>query len=231
MGTDIHSVAQIRDEDGFYTVRRDIGDNPRDYNLFGILADVRNGSGFAGCDLGEGFVPVGKQKGLPEDFKVDGNEDHVLPNLVPSGDPDFLEDNKDDPEELLKVWMGDHSYSWHTLAELKKYIEMFGNNKTKQRGYVTEELYLQLKGTNNEPKDCCGGIAGKEIVSLTANEYEIRKLRNCLPDDKKIYVQYEWITYYKDEENFLKIIQELENLAQEFEVTDEEIRFVFGFDS
>lgn len=41
--------------------------NSRSYNLFSILADVRNGYGFAGFTTGEGFSPISKPKGLPED--------------------------------------------------------------------------------------------------------------------------------------------------------------------
>jgi hypothetical protein len=39
----------------------------RNYDLFAILADVRNGRGFAGFYTGEGFNPISDAKGLPED--------------------------------------------------------------------------------------------------------------------------------------------------------------------
>ena len=38
----------------------------RSYNLFSILADVRNGVGFAGCDTGDRLVPISDPRGLPE---------------------------------------------------------------------------------------------------------------------------------------------------------------------
>jgi len=40
----------------------------RNYNAFAILADVRNGYGFAGCDTGDGFVPISTPKGFPDDM-------------------------------------------------------------------------------------------------------------------------------------------------------------------
>ena len=43
----------------------------RNYNLFAILADVRNGIGFAGIDTGEGFIPISAPKGLPDDVTAE----------------------------------------------------------------------------------------------------------------------------------------------------------------
>ena len=39
----------------------------RNYNLFAILANVRNGTAFAGCKTGEGFNPISNPKGVPSD--------------------------------------------------------------------------------------------------------------------------------------------------------------------
>jgi hypothetical protein len=63
----------------------------RCYNLFAQLADVRNGTGFAGVDTGEGFLPIAPQRGLPEGCDNEEGE------------------------------FGDHSFSWLTLAELEAY--------------------------------------------------------------------------------------------------------------
>ncbi len=46
----------IRYEDRFYT--------SRNYNLFGILANVRNGRGFAGCNIGDGDLPPNSGPGV-----------------------------------------------------------------------------------------------------------------------------------------------------------------------
>jgi hypothetical protein len=63
----------------------------RNYDLFGILADVRNGSGFAGCVTGSGWPSIAPDRGLPEGEK-----------------------NYDDE-------YGDHSFTWMTLQELIDY--------------------------------------------------------------------------------------------------------------
>ena len=64
----------------------------RSYDLFAILADVRNGSGFAGCLTGTRFEPISEPKGYPEDMS-------------------FIEDD----------FYGGHSASWLTLKELRDY--------------------------------------------------------------------------------------------------------------
>lgn len=66
----------------------------RNYRLFALLANVRNGHGFAGVDLGDPTVPVSEPKGLPVD---------VSPECRTESDN----------------WGVDgHSHSWFTLAEM-----------------------------------------------------------------------------------------------------------------
>lgn len=83
MGTDIHMIAEVRKDRVWHTILNKIfvewegtkfeketcvpyGD--RNYNLFAILADVRNGIGFAGLRTGERFNPISEPKGYPEDM-------------------------------------------------------------------------------------------------------------------------------------------------------------------
>ena len=76
MGTDIHSIVQVRKENKWVTVGVAVAGNPRSYNTFAMLADVRNGRGFAGIKTSDGFPVIHEQRGLPEDLElVDG--DHV----------------------------------------------------------------------------------------------------------------------------------------------------------
>lgn len=39
----------------------------RNYSLFAMLADVRNGYGFAGVDIGDQVEPISKPRGIPDD--------------------------------------------------------------------------------------------------------------------------------------------------------------------
>ena len=73
MGTDIHSIAQVQVDGKWRTVAVGIGGDPRSYNMFAMLADVRNGRGFAGIKTSDPFPVIQEQRGLPSDLVL--NED------------------------------------------------------------------------------------------------------------------------------------------------------------
>lgn len=107
MGCDIHAVIQLKDD---FVWRTQEVDNPeykessdyrwerekrvyrvidnRDYDLFGILANVRNGT------WGEPTPFIDEPRGFPKDFKCDSEDTHC------------------------GIWMGDHSFSWLSLKEI-----------------------------------------------------------------------------------------------------------------
>jgi hypothetical protein len=130
MGTDIHLYVERQAEDGSWSRVRPLPwtcpwcdgtgkgrhDNcydckgagktakeyhERNYDLFAMLADVRNGTGFAGVDTGDGFVPLADPRGLPTDTSIRDT------------------DTSDVDEDY--VWLGDHSFSYCTLAEALSY--------------------------------------------------------------------------------------------------------------
>jgi len=118
MGCDIHIYAEVKEngewekvgpvfDDPYYAPERPLSDwnqpkidQPyvgRNYDLFAILADVRNGRGFAGVPTGTGFVPIAAPRGLPND---------VTPGVEAQADS----------------WGRDgHSHSWLLLSELQGY--------------------------------------------------------------------------------------------------------------
>jgi hypothetical protein len=66
----------------------------RNYSLFAMLANVRNGEGFAGTDIGKPVVPISEPRGLPEDVS-------------------------DEVQKESDGWGVDgHSHSWFTAHEL-----------------------------------------------------------------------------------------------------------------
>lgn len=76
MGCDIHCYVERREKNGEWTSaekwsKRQRISAPylenRNYDLFAILASVRNGHGFAGVKTGSGFVPISPPRGLPAD--------------------------------------------------------------------------------------------------------------------------------------------------------------------
>jgi hypothetical protein len=131
MGCDIHSVAQVKTKDGWKTVEASPGGDDRNYDTFAVLADVRNGHGFAGTVTGEGWPVMFEARGLPEDIELDS-------------------DNYLDGE-----WMGDHSHSHLTLTELRQILAQFDGKMYKKTGMITKQQAKELK-EGKTPDSWCG---------------------------------------------------------------------------
>ena len=135
--------------------------NKRNYDLFAILANVRNGRGFAGCYTGEGFNPITNPRGIPDDVC-----------------------------EAVKfeygAWDGDgHSHSYFTVKEL---LEYDWTQKTKKSGWVSSiGFYLwdrcnRCKGEG--PDSYSGGIVGSSVEKISIEEMESRIKDLNLPQDQ-----------------------------------------------
>ncbi len=165
MGTDIHSIAQVRRNTPstaqWETVAVSICGDPRGYNTFAMLANVRNGTGFAGIKTSNGFPVIHEQRGLPEDLEVE--DDNVKVELGTT------------------YWLGDHSHSWCTLAELRKF---------------------------------CAEIASKYTTMAVGNTGKCDTPINAL-----------------EHSNLGSLLVALETIRDRCSVTDDDVRYVFGFDS
>ena len=197
---------QIAYEDRFYS--------GRNYSLFGILADVRNGRGFAGIDTGNGFVPIDDPRGLPENACAEVKADSDR-------------------------WGGDgHSHSWFTVAELLAYD---WTQVTKHRGFVDAAEFWKWNRWNRQrsesPESYCGDIGGGGIRKVI--EAEMLHLLEPYGKDwsaqeliKKdlgsVYCQAEWEQpYYKLVRSFWSdTVPRLLRLG-----TPEAVRIVFWFDN
>jgi hypothetical protein len=162
MGADIHFFVEKKNKDGVWVScdkwKRDKEDGHihaetemyggRNYNLFAILANVRNGRGFAGITTGEGFNPISMPRGLPDD---------VSPEVA----------------EKSENWGRDgHSHSWLTVSEL---LAFDWTQTTKNCGMVNGpefEEWERLKRWDAAPKSYCGDCSGGAIVHV--NEAEMR---------------------------------------------------------
>jgi len=115
----------------------------RNYGLFSILANVRNGFGFAGVDTGDGYNPIANPKGIPEDAS-----------------PEYL--------AQVKRWEGDgHSHSFFTVRELLDYD---WNQTTRRRGLIDPlEFAFMLQRDVCKPFSWCGG---SNAAILTFEEME-----------------------------------------------------------
>lgn len=174
----------------------------RNYDLFAILANVRNGNGFAGYDTGDGFIPMDMPRGLPKDV---------------------TQTIKNKSEE----WGVDgHSHSYFNLQELNEYD---WNRKTKHRGFVTLEEYKQLR-TKGEPRSWCSMVDGGAVVKISNKEMEKMSKKGIPKDGKNYYTHVEWESDYKSsvgENWFTKTIPALTKLAK----NPKDVRIVFWFDN
>lgn len=188
----------------------------RNYNLFAILANVRNGHGFAGCDTGNGFVSIGEPRGLPADV------------------------SEQTKAESDSMGIDGHSHSWFTVAELLAYD---WTQVTKLRGYVTAAEYYQWnrwrRGAGDGPEGYCGGVSGGDVEKVSEDELRRRieeltggdwrqqeaKVKEAMPN---VYCRVEWEQpYYKVARDFLaETMPRLWRLGR-----PDDVRIVFFFDN
>lgn len=201
----------------------------RNYDLFAILADVRNGRGFAGVSTGDGFQPIDAARGLPPDCDQRISAD-------------------------AQRWGSDgHSHSWLTVAEL---LAFDWTQFSKHRGVVDAAEFVRWCGYRRErglgPESYCGGVSGRSVQNISVEEMEQRIAaikqpfidRNSygwieefeaavikeLADHSRehFYCSVEWNeTYYRSAANFWsECIPKLLRLGK-----PDDVRIVFWFDN
>lgn len=225
MGTDIHFHVERLVGHEWQEVEGNFYDG-RSYDLFAILGNVRNGRGFAGCDTGDGFVPLTDNRGFP------------------------LNASKG-VKEACEEWGDDgHSHSHCTLAELLAYD---WTQTTKKRGFVDVRGWIQWR-CQGSPNGWSGDVWGSSVAHLTPEEFEsgvelyleksglkgntplawldedqISELNDEIAGEgKRAYAQVEWeVAYYDSARNFLsETMPKLWRLG-----APEDVRLVFWFDS
>jgi len=135
----------------------------RNYNLFSILADVRNGYGFAGCPTGEKLAPISNPRGLPKDCS-------------------------DDIKERSDYWGCDgHGHSWLMLHELLDYDWL--NQKRYHYGIVNKFGYIEFI-KNGKPSSWSGGVYGG-LTKIVSNEEMDEVIRNN-NTDFEYFTEVEW---------------------------------------
>lgn len=225
MGTDIHAQIEFQTKDGKWHWLLSGLDkrvsthwvNPvnidRNYDLFSILAGVRNGIGFASCDTGDGFNPISEPKGLPKDLS---------PELKKLNETDYI--------------FGDHNFSFLDAKELSSFN---WKQTTIKRGVVSKEGYKQWLLTGKKsPSQYSGGIDGKNIKTVSNAEMDDILLKEASTEFKYDTTEYftvvSWKVEYGECLDF-RTSYLLRNLMWfvEDRIGDDiiNVRMVFGFDS
>lgn len=186
MGCDIHVFVEQLDDKGVWCkldepsieIYKDQNGNPvmydtwyfgRNYALFSMLADVRNGYGFAGCDTGDPVEPISEPRGLPADVS-----------------PEIFKEHQE--------WGYDaHSATYFTLRELR-YVDWEKNQITK-RGVVDSAGFTQWLN-DGQPEWWSGGITGPGIKMIT--NQEMNQLVKDNAATRSHYTTVQWTTSWTD---------------------------------
>lgn len=205
MGTDIHGVFQkhntetntwedVQTEYNFY----------KHYQLFAVLADERNGVGFAGVSTGEYVTPISLPRGVPVDFNIDEHGYYGEPTFGLQG------------EDSNRAWLGYHGYSWLLNSEILQWYE--NAPKVLQVGIVDKEDYKNWD-KKSVPQSYYADISGKDIVVVNDSELEMQTHPNWT------HVKCSWYSDLKKElAYFVYEVKRLQDMH-------DKVRFVFGFDS
>lgn len=146
MGTDIHAYIEKKDlETGnWYPLHYDDKVKEllynvhvsRNYELFAMLADVRNGEGFAGCKI---FEPFEKSE------------------LWDRGKPADISDFFNSGDEF-----GYEYHHGHTFGTVKEYLNINWNVDKVFYGYVDRNQYRAFK-EHGSPEHWCGDVGGGAV--------------------------------------------------------------------
>lgn len=217
MGCDIHGVFQRKVNDVWEDVKSTY-DFGRHYSLFSVLAGVRS-NGLNEC--------ISEPRGFPDDFYVtkytpgpeskEDPDDYSSTDYHPIDDVGLLSEWRqkyfNPKEDMLAIWMGDHSFSWLTSTEMLLWRDT--NQALRDTGVISREMYESWDKTD-APDHWCGGIYGHGIIVV--DEYDEIKNQDWT------HIRCSWNTKVHHLDYFF---DEVRRLHEEHG----EVRFVFGFDN
>lgn len=259
MGCDIHVSCEVKENgiwkknkekvfynsfSDFFDDKESYSENPermRDYDWFAVLADVRNGIGFAGIKTGDGFDVISYPRGLPQDITKESFYEVNLVNFDDLEEEEKEEMNKDElgNYEKLELCVDNHSPSYIHLDEFENFD--WENKQTFSRGCFNLEQYKKYLKENIFPQYFCADISGpnvyiideeKAIDVINNNKKEIEHNGEKISIDKNnIYVDLEWPVNYKERfsKNIDLWVKPMKKLRDEYGYED--VRIIFAFDN
>ena len=226
MGTDIHLYVEKKTSKGWEEVLapyersyggrswspyRETGkwDDPRPdptnrhYNVFGFLADVRNGRGFAGVYTGEPTPPQFPGRGIPKDT-----------SMKKVGETE-------DDEGYLPI--GDHSFTHATLKEL---LDAPWDMEVYSGGLVSVNEFLN-RDEHGVPPSWCGGVGGGDTQIIDSPE-KFQKMIDAGEDLTGKYCRVGWKWKPLENSDFRRwCVEVLKPMVED----PEDMRVLIGFDS
>ena len=220
MGTDIHLAVEVRkngrweavmwpnrwhgrwDDEPLLTANTHMN---RDYDLFAILGNVRNGRGFAGVVTGDGFAYISDCRGLPDDISPEAKE----------------------------VADTDHSHSWVSFKEILDFDWTQVTRHRGFVTLQEFERWDRLKEWDVWPDSWYGDTSGQKISNEEARQLlkdHKQNLDEFLKDSAwKVHTLITWEATYADSAKQLWITWMPRLLA--LKQDPENVRLVFSFDS
>jgi len=249
MGCDIHCYAERRiDQSGDWSpmIEPVVGDDgqrrwpavyhDRNYDIFAILANVRNGRGFAGIQTGEEFNFISEPKGLPDDLCSEYRHSHGC-ETNEDGEP---------ADGSPYLCFGDHSFSFLTLRELLSFdydqihvsygvvdreeFDTFDDRRKFAEKYHGDSVNVQ-------PQSWCGSVSGPTVAVLEETEYRAVKENDQFGEGINYQVRTAWqLTYAHVMRRFFEVVvcpmlSDAVRRGIPIEKALDQYRIVFGFDS
>lgn len=133
----------------------------RNYDVFSILGNVRNGYGFAGTITSSGFPYISDKRGLPDDLSQEIRDRLDLFDNEDDEEGSLYDKLESEPEGCWSL--GDHSQSWVLLSEIDEYDWEGGVVK---EGWV-DPWNFELWRQNGKPNDWSGGVSGSNVEHIS----------------------------------------------------------------
>lgn len=182
------------------------GYSDRNYDAFGILANVRNGT------WGDGTPFISEPRGLPRDISDELRTAHESNYETPDG--------KDNPAHYS---LGDHSFTHVTLAEL---LAFNWDDRGGREATISASEYAKWD-KKSSPGSYCAWASGETVSMAEADK------RVADGSSKGYNVRATWGESLADMVGGFhsKFIPELISIAEREGIKAEDVRLVFGFDS
>jgi len=214
MGTDIHAVFEAK-KNGEWTGVLSTYEGGRHYQLFAVLAGVRNGVGFVGTRLGDPVVPISEPRGYPPGFQVIDTHRHpIAVECLPERRRRYAVEDAEEAGRPVSMYMGYHDHSWLSADEI---LDWAANAPTIPKYGVVSMATFCAWDRKSKPREHCGAVFGPGIVVKTMPEVDAGEYATD--------VAVHWTSDLKEELGYF--LDEIARLKKEHG----EVRMVFGFDS
>ena len=185
MGTDIHAALEWRKNGQWHalTFKNKYfgrwGDVPefsarldlnRDYDMFALLGNVRNGTASAGCVTGTRFDSISDHRGVPDDISA----------------------------EAKAVLSNEHSSTWVTLSEILAFDWRKATEHQGYVTPQEFEKWQRNKQWQPEPESWCGDVSGAHIQKISNEQMQVYVASKDVDFDHNLYTLVCWGESYAD---------------------------------